>query len=64
MSMRGHVQVKAISIGEKLRVAIEALNMTDKVRDGGVPQSPGTYNRSYRVADDDIDWKLERGVVI
>jgi hypothetical protein len=64
MNMRGHVQVKARGIGEKLRVELEALNLTDKVRDGGVPQSPGTYNRSYRVADDDIDWEWEGGVVI
>jgi hypothetical protein len=64
MNMRGHVQVKARSIDEKLRVALKDLNLTDKVREGGIPQAPGICHRSFRVADGDMDWEWEGGVVI
>ena len=62
--VQGHVQVKTRSISEKLRAALQGLNLTEKMRADHASRSPDRYSRSYEVVASDMDWDWEGGILI
>lgn len=62
--IKGHVQVKTRSISEKLRAALQDLNLTNKMRVGQVSQPLDHYSRSCEFASSDMDWDWEGGILM
>ena len=64
LSVRGHTQVRTRSLDGKLRAALQDLDLTSKLRDASITQTADVFNECYELADHDMDWEWEGGIVI
>lgn len=56
--------VKPVVLCEKLRAALQDLDLTDKMRTGQNSQPLDRYSRSQEVVGRDMDWDWEGGILI
>lgn len=64
MTIHGHVEVRTRSISDRLRAALQDLDLTDKMRTGQKSQPLERYSGSQEVASRDMDWDWEGGIII
>lgn len=61
---RGHIQIKTRSLGERLRSTLRDLDILNKMRDVRTTRSDDLSHVSNDVAEDDMDWDWEGGVLV
>lgn len=64
MTVRGHVEIRTRSLDAKVKIALQSLDLTNKVRDRPKSRKVDVFQEDCELGYPDMDWEWEGGVVI